>query len=240
MSAVFVGASSQSLQNAAPPVTAYPFTVGMWVYPQATGSQTIWSLGQSGAVNFWRLGIAAAGNAWAIAINGGSATGGAAVSNAWQFIVGRLIASGNQRMAALNADGSTTHVALTSAIAVTSVNLMTLGIRVDAAQAYTGRVAEFWIADVDIQPGGAQLQDALLRQLAYFGPFSVPHIANRVLDYRSLRSRLDSARDVPDEIYHRSVRQVWTNSNAATRGPNPPAESLVEPPAIYTPPMVLV
>jgi len=37
-------------------------------------------------------------------------------------------------------------------------------------------VAEFWYTDADIQFNNAQISDTLLWQLAFYGPFSVPHI----------------------------------------------------------------
>ena len=50
-------------------------------------------------------------------------------------------------------------------------------------------VAEFWWAQMDVQPGGGQLDDALFRQLAFKGPFSVPHLAPYISEYHSFRQR---------------------------------------------------
>jgi hypothetical protein len=107
---------------------------------------------------------------------------------------------------------------------------------------FDGQVGEFWYTDTDIQADGAQLQDSTLRQLAYFGPFSIPHIAKDIVEYRSFRSRLDSRQDTPDEVYYRGTRPVWTNTNGVNLGPHPPAATnYIDPPgSVYTPPMVLV
>lgn len=104
-----------------------------------------------------------------------------------------------------------------------------------------GQIAEIWYTNTDIQPDGAQLQNSTLRQLAFNGPFSLPHIAKDIVEYRSFRSRLDSRQDTPEEVYHRGLRQTWTNTNGVTLGPHPPAvENQEGPLGVYTPPMVLV
>lgn len=88
---------------------------------------------------------------------------------------------------------------------------------------FDGRMAEIWYTNTDIQADGLQLQDALLRQLAYGGPFSVPHIAKDIVEYRSLRVHPDSRGDQPSEVYHGKFgRQIWTNANGVTAGPHPP------------------
>jgi hypothetical protein len=86
-------------------------------------------------------------------------------------------------------------------------------------------ISEFWYTNTDIQPDGAQLNDDLLRQLAYGGPFSVPHVAANLIEYRSFRKVIESDQDeaVGDGVYWGGAgRQVWTNTNGVTRGPHPP------------------
>jgi len=88
-----------------------------------------------------------------------------------------------------------------------------------------GLIAEYWLTNTDIQPDGAQLDDNLLRQLAYGGPFSVPHIAKDLIEYRSFRKVIESDQDEApgDEVYWGGAgRQVWTNTNGVRRGPHPP------------------
>jgi hypothetical protein len=103
-----------------------------------------------------------------------------------------------------------------------------------ASVPFDGNVAEFWYTNTDIQPDGAQLDGNLLRQLAYGGPFSVPHIAGDILEYRSFRKVIESDQDeaVGDEVYWGGAgRQVWTNTNGVTRGPHPPLPGWYRKPA---------
>ena len=96
------------------------------------------------------------------------------------------------------------------------------------------RVGELWYTNTDIQPDGAQLDDNLLRQLAYGGPFSVPCCAKDIIEYRSFRKVIESNQDeaVGDEVYWGGAgRQVWTNTNGVTRGPHPPLPGWYRKPA---------
>lgn len=97
-----------------------------------------------------------------------------------------------------------------------------------------------WYTNTDIQADGEQLQDSTLRQLAFGGPFSLPHIARDIIAYRSFEDCLDSSQDRPGSVYHRGARQVWTNTNGVTLGPHPPAAIWYDKPLPELGPMVIV
>lgn len=100
---------------------------------------------------------------------------------------------------------------------------MGLGTDGGGTQPFTGRLAEFWCTNTDIQADNAQLQDWMARQLAYGGPFSVPHIVKDIVEYRSLRVFPESRGDRGTEVYHGKFgRQTWANTNGVTTGPHPP------------------
>lgn len=228
MSAQFLAASSQYIKNAATPVTAVPFTVGMWVHPTTTGAaRTFFGLSNAAVSgNYFHFGQTAA-NTWTIETTGGAVASGTVTANQWAFLVARFITAANRRLGGLQFDGSTFSVQDTFSDTPATINTMTLGtiLRNTPLNLFSGNIAEFWLTNTDIQPGGAQLQDALLRQLAYAGPFSVPHIAKDIVEYRSLRKYPSSEGDEEGEVFHGALgRQTWANVNGATVSHHPPLQ----------------
>ncbi len=236
MSAQFVSASSHHLINSATPITGYPFTVGMWVRPRPTGTEGLWSIGDTSALgNHFALQITT--TQWQIRVQdaGGqntSAGSNTVHANAWNYVIVRGISATNRRLDIIKADGTMDHTQGTTSKTPASVDTMAIGGRVNGFVGLfcNADIADFWYTDTDIQPDGGALQNSTLRQLAYGGPFSLPHIAKDIVEYRSFRSRLDSRADIPDEVYYRGTRPVWTNMNGVQLGPHPPAASLYQKP----------
>ena len=228
MAANFVTSSSQRLVNTAPGVLDYPITVGCWVWPINTNTECVWSLCDTANDNhFFKLRKSTVFSASASA--GGTelqaSTAASFTINTWNYVVARFVSSTNRHVAAILSTGEASHGTNTTARAPTGLDTMSVGSRESATpvQFLNGLVAEFWVANIDIQADGAQLQDALLRQLAYGGPFSVPHIVKNIIEYRSFLKRPTSDADDGGEIYHGSAgRQTWTNTNGVTTGPHPP------------------
>lgn len=227
MSASFVAASSQRLVNSASPITAIPFTMGFWTNTPNTTGQIIAGIWDTGTDNnYFRL-VKTTQFSISAAAGGpeSSSAAGTVAPNTWQFLVGRFISATNRRLAVLNADGSTAHVQNTTSRTPSGFDTMAIGAHEGSIPALflDGRVAEFWVTNTDIQPDAAQLRDALLFQLAYGGPFSVPYIAKDIIEYRSLRKAPASYADDMGEVFHGPLgRQVWTNTNGVTIGPHPP------------------
>jgi hypothetical protein len=99
-----------------------------------------------------------------------------------------------------------------------------------------GLVGEFWTTNTDISADAGQLPDWLVQQLAYGGPFSVPHIAKDIVDYRSFRSGLASDQDRVGEGYPgRFGRRTWSNVNGVTLGAHPPLPANYARPPGFTP-----
>jgi hypothetical protein len=229
MSATFLAASSQKLSNAAPPVTAAPFTVGLWVYPTTTALRTIWSLAATANTsNTWNL-DQTLGGLWSFSCKS-SATAvhvdvGTVTVNAWAFVVLRAITTSNRRISVLQFDGSAVNGQETSAKTPT-VTKMSLGCLESSApsQFFSGNIGEFWYTNTDIQADGLALQDATLRQLAYGGPYSVPHIDKDIVEYHSLRSSLANSdgQQGDDVEWGMSGKQTWTNTGSVILGPHPP------------------
>lgn len=233
MSAQFAGGSSQNINAPAPSqIAAVPFTAAFWVSVTATtGGQYVWSL-HDGGTNCWFDVVVTFGTAFSFdctASNFGGVVGAAAgtvVANRWFFIVCRGISATNRRIAVLDSvTGAASHAQNTTSKVTTGIITHNLGCLMGGSgsnQGYmTGNIAEYWVTNTDIQEDGAQLIDATLRQLAYGGPFSIPHIGQNVIDYRSLRK--SPIENDMVETYASPVigPQKWTNTNTATVGPHP-------------------
>lgn len=231
MSIQFAKASSQKIINTATPITAVPFTVGFWFRFTVLGAvETPWGIFDTASGNNYfelykdgsnkmRFSTAAGGTAAAAtsAVN--------IVAASWTYIVLRGISATNRRMAILHPTGATEHLQNTTSRTPSSLDTHALGCENynSPDSFFGGNVAEFWLAKADIQADGAALQDWMLRQLAYGGPFSVPHLAASIVDYQSFRQGISSDRDSYGEIYSGSAgRQIWTPTNTPTMGPHPP------------------
>lgn len=230
MAAFFASASSQYLSNAASPITGYPYTIGIWVYPTTTAaSKDFVGISDTGTTNNLASIRQNASDQWSFISQAGgaavTANGGTVTANQWAFFIGRGIAAANRRLDVLQFDGSTAHAQNTSSQTPTGIDTMIIGGRLTSAGAsnfFDGRIGEFWYTNTDIQPDGASLNDDVLRQLARFGPFSVPSIAKDVLEYRNLFQALGNPTDNPMDCYSRIGRQVWTNTGGVIGGGHPP------------------
>lgn len=226
MSASFASASSQVLLNSTPLITASPFTVGMWVNALSASQFGFWSIGDgTSGSHFFYLRQTTTTYQFRAAAGAGAnnAAAGTVAANSWVFLVARAISATNRRIAVLHGDGSTAHGNDTFSVTPVAVDTETLGSNDIQADVLNGKIAEFWIANADIQRDGTQLKDQLFRQLAYGGPFSVPHIAKDIIKYRSFRVFPDTRGDRSGEVYYGSAgRETWSNVNGVTTGFHPP------------------
>lgn len=229
MAAEFVAASSMYLQNAGATL-AMPFTMACWVRPTNTGAiQTWFNVSDTAtANNYWLVGKSGTEQFRVVAAAGGvgNATNLATTftANLWHFVLVRIISATSRRLSAVNASGLIEHAQGTTSRNPTGIDSISVGAqRVNSTLLpMDGSIGEFWYTDTDIQPDGAQLENALLMKLAFGGPFSVPHVAQSLVEYRSFRSGLESTQDRPEEIYYRGLRPTWTNTNGVNLGPHPP------------------
>lgn len=227
MAASFISASSQRLTNSASPITVVPFTVGCWFQTDNTATQGVWSITDTGtSANYFylrkiigQLQLRCAAGAGAASVGVGTL-----VSNAWFFTLTRCISATNRRLSILNSDGSAAHGQETTSMTPTGIDTIAIGcLNINIPQDFLGgQVAEFWYTNTDIQADGIQTQDALLRQLAYGGPLSVPHIAKDIIEYRSFRKYQASDGDELSEVYSGSFGpQTWANVNGVTNSAHP-------------------
>jgi len=220
----FVSASTQSLQNAAPPAFAYPFTVAMWTVPTGLlASRTYWCWTDNTTTNnYFELSTTAGGSSQFQAQAGGSlATMNTTGSSSPLFIIARAISATDKRLAAFgfnNAIVAQTNSATNAT--PTGLNTMVLGARVTSAgtsRSWDGRISEFWWTNSDIGLGQGALDAPLIQKLAREGPFSVPHVANNVVEYRSFRDGIQAPGGGSRETYFGNFgSQVWSAVNAPT------------------------
>ncbi len=217
MAASFIAASTQSLNKAASSVSAAPFTMAAWFYPASAGTQLIiWCIEDAGDTDGWGL-VRATGNDVIFGCFGGGSSAdlsvGSGVSDNWYFVVARAISSTNRRVALLNPNGSISHGQNTTSKTPANVALEAIGAFPLGADYFNGRISHFWLTNTDIQPGGGQLDNALVHQLARYGPLSVPHVRNSLIEYLPLeRSLLGDKGD----YYSARGRKIWTNTNGVT------------------------
>lgn len=180
------------LKNTSSVVNAHPFTAGMWVRTTNQTSQYIWSNGD--AVGGRRVGLVY-DTTYSIVINTNIgqrvASAGTVTPGVYAFVLGRFIANNNRRISVLHTDGSSAHNQQTDSGTQPAFNCISIHTAPTASGGNTLNVddiAEYWILNSDVQPDSAQTDEALLRILAYQGPFAVPHLRKQIVEYRSFRS----------------------------------------------------
>ena len=236
--------STSSLENAASVISGYPVTMAAWV--NATGVSNTgqaFSLGQNVTRNSFNLGQGS--NVFAMTADNGTAfqttnLGSVTTANTWSFVVCRFISATNRRGSSLLFDGGITHAQGTTNVTMSGLTRFRIGQRADnTAQPWTGFVAECWYTNTDIQPDGLQLSSDTLVRLAYNGPFSIPSIANDVVEYRALRKCLTSDQDIIGSTYYNmgligGSRPTWTANSTVTLGQHPPIIPAPVPPDVYS------
>lgn len=229
MSIRLTGSTFDTLVQASPLVLTLPFTLGFWVYPMGTGIP--WSMGGAASDIGYRIENSVSSTYWSMKYYNGTGNVGQAeivasgIANAWQHLIVRYISNTNRRMS-LVTRATVAHANNTDSITPAALAMMTLGAAKSSAEYayYTGAVGEFFFADADIMPGGGVMSDSLHRQIAYCGPFSVDHVASKIVEYRSGRTGLGSRDDSIGEIYQRSPSRPWVPANAPKLWEHPPLD----------------
>lgn len=214
------------LANTAARVNAsiFPFTCGAWVSSTSLADDSyFFSVVASASSDANRISFGSAGNQWNINMDGGGVgedftnSAGSFVVNTWYYVVGRYSSATNRRMIALHPNGAAQEVVQTASR--TPVNCNSVYTHCTPAFGFThgwpGHIAELWWANVDIQPDGASLNTAMLRQLAYEGPFSVPHVAPNIVEYSSFREN----RILRD---YATYAGRWAHAGTVQIAPHPP------------------
>lgn len=236
MSASFIAASSQRLVNATAPLpsTGYPFTIGTWASTNTAAATqgTIFCLTDTASTNNYLELRRTTGSATVAATAGGTESNAALVSafasgtiGLWTFVIVRMISATNRRISGIFPNGTISHNVDATSRAPSSLDAISIGSREASTPTnfWDGRIAELWFTNTDIQADGLQLQNSLLWQLAYDGPFSVPHIAKDIVEYHSFRHDLSSDTFSNDEDFLGIPGlETLTNTNGVTLGAHPP------------------
>lgn len=230
MAASFASASSQSLSTTSPllPSTGYPFAVGMWVYPTTSGvEKTLFSFADTASAdNYLEVRQNASNQFVAAAAAGGAEVTATAGINGtrWHFVLVRFDSATLRRIDVLSPTGQTPSGNNTTSTAPTSLDTLALGARIASTttQYFDGFIGEFWYANVNIQPAGGATQTPVLRQLGRGGPFSVPKVAQNLVQYWSFREHPTAPKGEEAFIGAGKAWQGWTNTGGVTTGPHPP------------------
>lgn len=234
MSARFVTASTQYLRQTSAVIgTNTPWTVGLWAWvpalPGAGVAYVPFSLGANAAVRVWETYIGNTGQVglgyWDGAQNGYTEIAGGFAAGVWAYIVVRSISTTNRRWCVM-LPGAVNHAQNTDSFSTGALDQISIGATVfngGVESPMTGAVAEFFYANADIQPGGAQLDDAMLKQLAHRGPFSMSHVVPYIVEYQSLRKGMKGRG--PGDGYQAGAYRQWAEVAAPTIGDSPPLAS---------------
>lgn len=176
------------LTNTASPISAYPWTIGFWVWPNDTGGDAV-CLRNSGSSQYHE--IQSDGTSWLWIAQAGAGENTATATNAftnnnWQFVLARGISATNRRLSVLMPAGNVISAQNTTSTAP-AVTIFNIGEFSTGAVPLECMVAEFWYTNADVQADAAATQDWLIRKLAFDGPFSVAQAANSIIEYRSFR-----------------------------------------------------
>jgi hypothetical protein len=239
MSSDFLASSSQCINNDTSPIsgTVYPFTIGCWFNPRSLpggDNAMIFPVNYNSGSNYINIATTTAGSGTVyFDVNDGSGDNylystTPLIFGSWHFAMFRGISATNRRITILLPGGVIDNTQSTVSKAPSGIDKLIIGAAGFSTAPliipYDGRVAEFWCTNTDVQPDGAATSNALTQQLAYGGPFSVPHIASSIADYRSFRKHPTND-EVGETAWGGKGKQTWTNTNGVTIAPHPPLSS---------------
>jgi hypothetical protein len=219
-----LSANNSNLWGQFAPVTGAPFTLGYWYYNLNTsllGGVTLNDPTNSGSDGFF---IYASGGTYVFQAGPGAVTcsAGTATANKWTYILCRATSVSNRWISVLNPDGSIASGQSTTSITPAGVAwLLINGYRdnfIGPLNLGDGIYGEPFVAKADVQPDGLTTQAALIRQLAYKGPWSIPSLVPNIVFYDSFRRGYNPAQG--EEVYPQGIK-YFANTNCLP-APHPP------------------
>ena len=244
MGAQFTAASSQVLANTSSVITGFPVVLACWTfiidtaadYASASVASTL------NITNFINLSVPTLGPAFAVVCNDGSGAQTITsnilpVAGRWYFMMTRAVSATSKWIIVYDpATGRADQVqnTVSKAPTLTSCNVGIGGQPGSAlASASNNIIAEFFYMDSDFNgtATGTALAAEFVRSLALEGPFARTEMQANIVEYRSLRLGVDTARQVGDSVstglaYSRIGRTTWANpftaANVPIDAPHPP------------------
>lgn len=146
--------------------------------------------------------------------------------NSWLYIVARFISATNRWIAFLDSSSGAIGQAqnTTNTGGAPATTSETIGS--DGGTSMDALLGQHFTADIDIQADGGQLNEATMRQLAYGGPFSIPHLAPHIIEFNSFRKH--PTQSEIGETYWGDAGggiggiRYWDNNGGITTGQHPP------------------
>lgn len=240
--------SSQYLKNTQNLLTAFPFCVGMWVRPLALPpsftSAYVWSMtdGSATPTNQFGLELSTIGSSslWSIIAQSSSAgpTAFSAIGsgsyrptvNVWGFVLGIFISAASTAIFTLNEQGAPAGGGGSASISpsgLTGEYLAALGASTPSTFANV-QIAEFWKASVNPAASMTSVSNSpamhVVRELAFKGPFSVPHVAEALTDYRAF-DKPPGGYDIGDAYLAGARQSNWQAVGSPTLARHPSLRS---------------
>jgi hypothetical protein len=234
----FTSANSEVVFSNQVITTAVPFSVGFWVMPVVLAADVAWwGLTATASDIGYAIGTdsATASTAHMSYWNGATDDGDTAIATAmtagaWHYVIGRQITSTNHRLSVLLPTGQIKHAQATTTVTPGTLVKHCIGAFLSSggvgSNFGTHTLAEWWYAPIDVQPGGGQMADEMVRVLARNGPFGFPLLNGNVQEYLSLRLSGHSREQTRNDVY--STRgTTWSMNGSPKIADHPPL--LLEP-----------
>lgn len=228
--------ASEYLVSLTTHLTAVPITMACWFNPStvAAGFGMIQSFGDVATAQQNRFIIyrntanlviesTAAGTSRTATLTSVLAAG------SWYFVVGRFISATNRRICVLGPDGTITHAVNTNSSTPSGIDNYSIGAGYNSGgpdTRFSGLIAECALWNADPQADGTQLNNDLLRMMAFGGPFStgMNYLRGNLISYRSLEKSTGASDDVSRDSLTDSAVDApnWLNGTALSYGAHPP------------------
>lgn len=179
------------------PATLYPCSFGFWLNLPTNAAASLFGVAdgllnaatqdrimvQSNGASGWALFSKAAGT------ENNTNLSGTIVAGGWHYYLLRCITITNRRLDILNPNGSVSSIQDTTSRTMTTIARMEIADRAMSVQTSPakGTYAEFWYALDNVLGNTGAMSPAVMRQLAYGGPFSIPQLLPSLMEYRSFR-----------------------------------------------------
>lgn len=226
------------LKSTITPVTTIPWTVGFWVWLPSLSSNELVGLCAAASTNVRYSTLYSSGAGYTSRSTSGGTNASSVVPNAvagtWTYMLSRYITTTNRRVDTIEMGASgRQNDQDTASLSVAACDTILIGSVLSANSPVLTAlnntiIAEYSLFNADIGPGGA-MDTAFMQQLALKGPFSIPYLADKLIDYRSFQRNTDDR--VDHGIGHKyqvgklQTNYVMTGSTGLRPGPHPPLAS---------------
>lgn len=202
-------ASASNFTMATPPFTTPPCTIAAWArgVPGGSGVNTIimWDTGGSGTTPSLFIGDTGTGTFFQCTDGSSSATlflGTSVAAGAWAFFIVRVASSGLLDAGVIQTGQLFQGNDFTHTNSGSWTDMQIGGYATGAS----GSVAEYWYTNtapayLGGSAGSSNMDPQIIRQLAYYGPFSMEQLIPDIVEYHSFRNGMAHQAEGPQDLY---------------------------------------